>query len=66
MQHQIGTAAGDVWRCLIENGPMNADKIGKSLKMNHAVVNRAIGWLARENKIRMEKKGNTVLFHAEE
>lgn len=58
---QIGTAAGKVWNFLKANGPASAAKIQKGIAGDAATTNQAIGWLAREGKVRADrdKKGIT-------
>lgn len=56
----IGDAAGHVYR-LLENGEANLTNVKKALKENGfdaQTVFMAIGWLAREDKICMQKSGN--------
>jgi hypothetical protein len=52
-QHEIGKAAGEVWRHLDKNGPAPLDKVQKTLKniKSNELFHQALGWLARENKI---------------
>ena len=55
LQDQIGKHAGQVWELLKANGGMTQTKIGKELSLSGNDVNRAIGWLAREDKLAFEK-----------
>ena len=66
MQHTIGSAAGMVWRYLEKNGPASPTQMKSDLKLSASMIDRAIGWLARESKIRDEKKGSTHIFYAKE
>ncbi|MDI6733417.1 MAG: winged helix-turn-helix domain-containing protein [Planctomycetota bacterium] len=51
-QHEIGKAAGEVWRYLDKYGPSPIDKTHKELKrLSNDLFHQAVGWLARENKI---------------
>ena len=51
-QHEIGKAAGEIWRYLEKHGPIPIDKIQKDLKnMPKELFHQSLGWLARENKI---------------
>ena len=57
----IGEAAGHVYK-LLENGESNLAGIKRSFKDNgleSQLVFMALGWLAREDKIRMQKNSNT-------
>jgi hypothetical protein len=47
----IGETAGTVWRTLEANGPMSVAKLLKAVGGNKDLVQQAIGWLAREDKI---------------
>lgn len=62
MAHRIGEAAGKVWRHLDHHGPMTASKMKKELNLAPVMVDRAIGWLARERKLKQTQKGNTTYF----
>lgn len=60
--HIIGHAAGKVWEVLEKNGKMNISQISKAINEKPATVNQAIGWLAREDKIKFEIKGASSLI----
>ncbi|PKN00871.1 MAG: hypothetical protein CVU77_07985 [Elusimicrobia bacterium HGW-Elusimicrobia-1] len=61
MNEKIGAAAGAVWRFLSEaSEPSGIIKIKTGLSLSNSEVFLALGWLARENKIVMEAKGNTI------
>lgn len=62
MIDSIGTAAGEIWEYLNSNGPASASKLKKELGLKGPLADRAIGWLARENKIAEEKKGNSIVI----
>ncbi|MBI2191220.1 MAG: winged helix-turn-helix domain-containing protein [Planctomycetes bacterium] len=47
----IGENAGQIWRYLSENGKASPSELAKALKTNVVSVHRAIGWLAREDKL---------------
>ena len=55
MEHGIGAAAGQVWKFLKEKGESSTSAIVKGTKLSSTEVHRAIGWLAREDKICMRK-----------
>ena len=57
MIHQIGEVAGKVWMFLKQNGESNLNQLKKGIKADPNVTLQAIGWLAREDKLRIEKKG---------
>jgi hypothetical protein len=62
MSEVIGEAAGKVWQFLKENGPAPAKKIQKAIGGDAALTNQAIGWLARESKLAVDRtqKNNTT------
>jgi hypothetical protein len=54
----IGLAAGKVWEYLEQNGPSSPSKVVKALpEFSEKDINRAIGWLAREDKLAIEFNG---------
>ena len=62
MQETIGAAAGKIWKFLRENGEVSVLKLRTNLKLSNSLVSMGIGWLAREDKIHIEKdkKDNKV------
>jgi hypothetical protein len=50
----FGDNAGKVWRTLREQGPLNESDLLDKTHLNESDLCAAIGWLARENKIRKE------------
>lgn len=59
MSDVIGTAAGTLWKYLDKNGESSVTKITKATKLDAKVVQRAIGWLASEDKLNIEVNGRT-------
>jgi hypothetical protein len=57
-----GKNAGAVWRALNEKGKLGIRDISKFTKLSVLEVNGAIGWLARENKVKMVDNGAKVLY----
>lgn len=57
MTETIGEAAGKIWEFLDENGPSSPSKISKETGVAKNDLQRAIGWLAREEKIEIELNG---------
>jgi DNA-binding IclR family transcriptional regulator len=55
--NQIGTAAGKVWKFLDKNGPSSLSKIVENTGLPKNDAHRAIGWLAKEDKLIIEAKG---------
>lgn len=65
--HQIGEAAGAVWKALNKNGPLSVAKLAESTNVNRDLFMQALGWLARENKIDISetKRGRIVSLKPE-
>jgi len=59
MTDSIGSAAGVIWQYLAENGAASIAKIGKETSLDSKLVQRAIGWLSKEDKLSFEMKGRT-------
>ena len=55
----IGETAGAVWHLLSDHGPLALSKIPKEVDAPRDVVMQAIGWLAREDKLRIEEEGRS-------
>ena len=56
----IGEAAGKVWKILGAKDKIALTTLPKVLDEDGALVNQAVGWLAREEKIEFEKQGRAV------
>lgn len=61
MQELIGKTAGKVWNLLQKNVELPISQIPKKVKERDIVAYQALGWLAREEKIRYTTKGKTTL-----
>ena len=59
---QIGETAGQVWRCLRDNGPMSLAKLTKQMDAPRDSVMQAVGWLAREDKVEIEERNRTRII----
>jgi DNA-binding Lrp family transcriptional regulator len=59
MVNSIGDSAGKIWKFLNKNGPTSVSKVSTETGISKNEVQRAIGWLAREEKILLEQKGRT-------
>ncbi|KJV06237.1 winged helix-turn-helix domain-containing protein [Methylocucumis oryzae] len=59
MLHLIGEAAGTVWQYLEQNGPSSVTKIATDTGIAKNDLQRAIGWLSKEDKLNIEVKGRT-------
>lgn len=61
MHDKIGQAAGQIWQILAKSKePMTLATLPKKADMNAQLAQMALGWLAREGKIKLEEKGKTV------
>jgi hypothetical protein len=52
----IGKNAGKVWQTLKEKGPLVASAIKKATGLDDKSLYMALGWLAREGKVKFETK----------
>lgn len=57
MIETIGDAAGTVWHYLNDHGPSTVNKMEKETGIAKNDIQRAIGWLAKEDKLIIEAKG---------
>ena len=56
----IGEVAGKIYRTLEKSGPVLITNLQKEIQgVDAAVLNQALGWLAREGKIDFQKKGKS-------
>jgi predicted HTH transcriptional regulator len=59
---KIGENAGNIWKILKENGQMSSSALKKTVRLSEKDINMGLGWLARENKLSFEQKGNQTLI----
>jgi len=66
IKDKVGDTAGEVWRILNDSGPQTVVQLKKKLNGTGEVLNFALGWLAREDKIdiTVEKKNFKVSLKA--
>ena len=57
MRDVIGDAAGQIWHYLNENGDASVSKITTETGLGKNDVQRAIGWLLKEDKLNIETIG---------
>lgn len=62
LNETVGAAAGKIWTFLSENGSASASKLAESTGLDKNDVQRAIGWLSREGKLNVERKGKNEFF----
>jgi len=58
----IGGNAGKIWQTLKEKGPLVASGIKKATGLDDKHVYMAIGWLAKEGKLKFESKEGLVVI----
>ena len=59
MRDQIGAMAGQVWQRL-QQGPTTVSRLKTSVGGSPELLNQAIGWLAREDKLQFEMNGKSL------
>jgi predicted RNA-binding protein (virulence factor B family) len=57
MLNIIGDAAGKIWQYLDQNGSASVTKITTETGISKNDMQRAIGWLLKEDKLSIEVKG---------
>ncbi len=62
MVEEIGMSAGKVWQCLKENGELNPSVIIKKTGLKRDTLFAAVGWLAREGKLRFREENRSTLI----
>jgi len=62
MKVQVGETAGKIWHVLTDLGPQSLAQLKKKVNGSGELVDFALGWLAREDKIdiTLEKKSFKV------
>ena len=61
MKQDIGKTAGDLWQLLNEKSELSISQIAKQLNQKDTVVYQALGWLAREDKVKYETRGRQTI-----
>ncbi len=62
MSAKIGTTAGLVWNYLKNAGPATASQIQKKIGADASDTHQALGWLAREGKVRVDRSKKAALY----
>ncbi len=57
-KRSIGANAGIIWNLLNNNQRWSIKQLCKASKLTEKEIYTAIGWLARENKVEIEKSSN--------
>ncbi len=60
--NEIGENAGLIWRILKNEGDIEIHSLVYKLQINENDIYSAIGWLARENKIKIKKNIYTKFY----
>ena len=60
MKDRVIETVGKTWKALGEQGEISVPKLAKTIKEREDIVNQAIGWLAREDKINYNVKRNRI------
>ncbi|MCD7780702.1 MAG: winged helix-turn-helix domain-containing protein [Candidatus Gastranaerophilales bacterium] len=60
MMEMIGETAGQIWNYLNENGEASLTKMKKDLDLKGNFAELGLGWLAREGKVEVSKKGTST------
>lgn len=60
---RIGETAGMVWAYLNTHGEVATSKMIRELGQSRDVLQRAIGWLAREDKVALRRNGAAETIH---
>ena len=56
----IGTTAGRVWSFLKEHGKVSLSALEKGVDESRSTVYMAIGWLAREGKVSIQREERSI------
>ena len=57
MMETIAQSAGKIWHYLDENGEVSLAKMKKDLDLKGNFTEMGLGWLAREDKVNIERRG---------
>ncbi|AUZ83856.1 winged helix-turn-helix domain-containing protein [Methylophaga nitratireducenticrescens] len=66
MQQTIGDAAGEIWKYLKKNGATSSSKLAKECGLDNKSLQRAIGWLSREDNLSLTQKGRSEIIDLKE
>jgi hypothetical protein len=60
MKETIGKTAGKIWRALSQKEEISISQLPKIVKEKAVIVYKALGWLAREDKIEYHSRGRRI------
>jgi hypothetical protein len=59
LKQAVGETAGKLWQTLSANGPQTLAQLKKKVDGSSELVNFALGWLAREDKVEIVQEKKT-------
>ena len=65
MREAIGDAAGKIWRYLEAQGSRSVSQIQRDTRLSQSLTYLALGWLAREDKVRFAQERRALLVSLE-
>ncbi len=65
LRNDIGEDAGKIWHLINNDGKMSTSAAMKVLDLPERKMLMAIGWLARENKLKFHVKGKQIFLELE-
>jgi hypothetical protein len=65
LNDKIGEVAGRVWRQLRAHGPATTPQLAKAIGRSDMEISMAMGWLAREGKVRQDSGERVALVEHE-
>ena len=65
MREDIGDAAGKVWQYLEVQGSRSVSQIQRDTRLSQSLTYLALGWLAREGKVRFAQERRALLVDLE-
>jgi len=65
MREAIGDAAGKVWQYLEAQGSRSVSQIQRDTRLSQSLTYLALGWLAREGKVRFAQERRALLVSLE-
>ena len=60
MIETFGITAGKIWSLLDKTGRQNIKDVKKAAKLTDKTLYAALGWLAREGKLKLEEEGKEL------
>ena len=58
--NEVGVTAGQIWKLLESGGPQTPTQLRKKLDAKANLIDFALGWLAREDKIEIVQEKRTL------